>query len=379
MIRCPNFPRVRSDLTKSLRFVLLPLVSAAVLAGVSCAPAPSAVPPQPRPLWFGFHVMVESKADARGLITEIPALAGLGVNLIIAEVDYNYEYVSHPELRSEDPVSRETVKEMVALCRRYKIRLVPEFQSLGHQSWAERTYPLLVKYPQFDESPGKYPGNKGLDDSGNEFYCRSWCPLHPDLNPIIFALYDELIDAFEADALHVGMDEVFVIGDAACARCRNKAPAELFAKAVNDAYGHIVKTRGKEMMMWGDRLLDGAETGYGMWEASKNATYPAVDLIPKDIIICDWHYERKYEDMRTYGFPSIGCFLEKGFRVLPASYRDTKAVRNLIDASLVFRSDRMLGHLCTVWRGLREGQTARIPALKTVSKRLRKFMVRPLS
>lgn len=355
--------------------MLLPLVVAAMLAGTSCAPSPTAVPRAPRPLWFGLHVMVENKADARGLIAEIPSLAGLGVNLIIAEVDYNYEYVSHPELRTEDPISLKMVKEMVALCRRTKIRLVPEFQSLGHQSWGTKTFPLLVKYPHFDESPGKYPGNKGLDDSGNEFYCRSWCPLHPDLNPIIFALYDELIDAFEADALHVGMDEVFVIGDEACPRCRNKSPARLFAKAVNDAYSHIVETRGKEMMMWGDRFLDGAETGYGMWEASKNATYPAVGLVPKDIIICDWHYERKYENMRTYGFPSIAYFLEKGFRVLPASFRDTKAVRSLIDASLAFRSGRMLGHLCTIWRGLREGQAVRIPALRVASKKLRKVMV----
>jgi len=348
----------------------LPLFAAAILIGQACAPAPSTVPAARRPLWFGFHAMVESKADAVGLISEIPALAKLGVNLIVAEVDYNCEYVSHPELRTEDPISRETVKQIVGLCRQYKIRLVPEFQSLGHQSWSSKTYPLLVKYPQFDESPGKYPGNKGKDESGFDLYCRSWCPLHPDLDPIIFALYDELIDVFEADALHVGMDEVFIIGDDACPRCRGQAPARLFAKAVNDAYGHIVKTRGKEMMMWGDRFLDGAETGYGEWEASKNATYPAIDLVPKDIIICDWHYERAYEDMRTYGFPSVPLFLEKGFRVLPTSYRDPKAVKSLIDYSMTYKSDRMLGHLCTIWRGLKPGQSAKLPALKAASKRL---------
>jgi hypothetical protein len=352
----------------------LSILGATILVGTACVPTPTAVPAPRRPLWFGFHVMVEKKADALGLVSEIPALAKLGVNLIIAEVDYNYEYVSHPELRTEDPVSKETVKQIVNLCRQYKIRLVPEFQSLGHQSWDEKTFPLLVKYPQFDESPGKYPGNKGKDEAGNDFYCRSWCPQHPDLNAIIFDLYDELIDAFEADALHIGMDEVFVIADDACPRCRGQAPARLFAKAVNDAYSHIVKTRGKEMMMWGDRFLDGAETGYGMWEASKNATYPAVDLVPKDIIICDWHYERKYADMRSNGFPSIPLFLEKGFRVLPTSFRDPKAVKSLIDCSLTFPSDRMLGHLCTIWRGLKEGQAARIPALKAAAKRLSRIM-----
>jgi hypothetical protein len=352
--------------------VRLSVFAAAVLLGASCAPAPATVPAAPRPLWFGFHVMVENKADAEGLLSEIPALARLGVNLIIAEVDYNYEFVSHPELRTEDPISKETVKRLVGLCRQYQIRLVPEFQSLGHQSWEAKTYPLLVKYPQFDESPGKYPGNKGKEEMGNDFYCRSWCPLHPDLNAFIFDLYDELIDVFEADALHVGMDEVFVIGDDACPRCRGQAPALLFAKAVNDAYGHIVKTRGKEMMMWGDRFIDGTETGYGMWEASKNATYPAIDLVPKDIIICDWHYERTYENMRTYGFPSIPLFLEKGFRVLPTSFRDTKAVKSMVDYSLTFKSGRMLGHLCTFWHGIKPGEAAKLPQLKTAAKRLGK-------
>ncbi len=29
-----------------------------------------------------------------------------------------------------------------------------------------------------------------------------------------------------------------------------------------------------------------------MWEGSYNNTYRAVDMIPKDVLICDWHYER---------------------------------------------------------------------------------------
>jgi len=126
--------------------------------------------------------------------------------------------------------------------------------------------------------------------------------------------------------------------------------------------------------MWGDRFIDGAETGYGRWEASKNETYPAVDFVPKDIIICDWHYERKYENMRTYGFPSLRLFLDKGFRVLPTSFRDTRAVRSFIDESLTFPTDRMLGHLCTLWHGIKPGQAAGLPQLKTASKRLRPVM-----
>jgi len=361
-------------MTKRARVFGLSLLAAIGLFS-SCAPRPAAtVTPAPRPLILGFHVLIESRKAAEVLIGEIPALARQGVNLLIVEVDYNYEYVSHPELRGKDPTSAATIKRIVGLCRTHGIRLVPEFQSLGHQSWEEKTYPLLVKYPHLDESPGKYAGNKGQDPWGTDFYCRSWCPLHPGVQPIITDLYDELIDVFEADALHVGMDEVFIIGDADCPRCAGKPTAELFARAVNDAHDHIVKKRGKEMMMWADRLIDGEATGYGLWEASKNGTHPAIDMIPKDIIMCDWHYERSYEKQgkKQATFPSVRIFIDKGFRVLPTSFRDVKVVKMFIDQSLAVSSDRMLGHLCTIWHGLEPGQAARLPQLKAAAKKIRK-------
>jgi len=350
------------------------LIALAVLFS-SCAPKPSTVAPAPkRPLVLGMHAICETDADARVLAGEVPALAKRGVNLLVCEVDYWYEYASHPELRMENAITQETVKTLVAACRAKGIRLVPQFQSLGHQSWAEKTFPLLIKYPQLDETPNKYAGNKGVDPWGTEFYCRSWCPLHPELPAIINDLYDELIDVFEADALHVGMDEVFIIGDADCPRCAGKPTAELFARAVNDAYDHIVRERGKEMMMWADRLLDGQATGYGLWEASMNGTNGAIDMIPKDIIMCDWHYEPKYPLQATprSTFPSTRIFVDKGFRVLPTSFRNIKAVKSYIDQSLAVPSDKVLGHLCTVWHPLGQGQYAKLRQLKAAAKKIKK-------
>ncbi len=338
-------------------------LAAALVIQPGCGPrrVEFAPPPAPRAvIWFGFHAMVENNKDARALLSEIPYLARLGVNILFAEVDYNYEYISHPELRGPDPISKETAKKMTDLCRSLGIRLVPEFQSLGHQSWDKKTFALLTQYPQFDETPGQFPGNKDI-------YCRSWCPLHPDLLPIINQLYDELIDAFEADGLHVGMDEVFLIGSEFCPRCKGKDPADLFVKAVQDAYDHIVTKRGKEMFMWGDRLLDGQATGYGEWEASMNGTFTAIDRIPKDIIICDWHYELN----ETNAYPSIPYLLDNGFRVLPTSFRNAAEVKALIDYSLRFPTDRMLGHVCTIWRGAEEGKTRKYPPLLIASKRLK--------
>ncbi|MDI6846048.1 MAG: family 20 glycosylhydrolase [Candidatus Saccharicenans sp.] len=310
--------------------------------------------------YLGLHVLVESRQAARELIAEIPALARRGVNLLVVEVDYNFEYRSHPELRGPEPVTREQVGQIVQLCQQHGIRLIPEFQSFGHQSWEKKTFSLLTVYPEFDETPGKYPDNQGI-------YCRSWCPLHPDLPKIINALYDELLEAFEADGLHVGMDEVFIIADPDCPRCAGKDPAELFAHAVRTAYEHIVINRGREMFMWGDRLLDGRATGYGEWEASMNDTHRAIDLIPKDIIICDWHYE----EMPGGVYPSIPIFIEKGFRVLPTSFKNMRAAEALIDFSLRFPAERMLGHLCTIWKQPEAGKTHKHPPLVLAARKLR--------
>lgn len=41
------------------------------------------------------------------------------------------------------------------------------------------------------------------------------------------------------------------------------------------------------MFMSGDRLLDSASLHYSEWEASKNGTSAAVDLVPKDIVLCE--------------------------------------------------------------------------------------------
>jgi hypothetical protein len=44
------------------------------------------------------------------------------------------------------------------------------------------------------------------------------------------------------------------------------------------------------------------KTGYGQWDASENGTAPAIARIPKDIVICDWHYGQPAD------FPSIRLF-----------------------------------------------------------------------
>ncbi len=269
------------------------------------------------------------------------------VNTLVLRVDYNYEYESHPELRDASALSTSDVKKLVAAARGGGIRLIPQINLLGHQSWASELGNLLEAYPEFDETPHvempeeyEWPNEDGL-------YCKSYCPLHPEVHDVVFALVDEILDVFEADAFHAGMDEVFYIADDACPRCRGRDPAALFAGEVMRIRNHLAR-RNAELWIWGDRLLDGRTTGLGMWEASMNNTHRAIDLIPKDVVINDWHYEN--------ATPTAAYFAAKGFRVITCPWRLPDVAVQQLDLTLRMRAastpeirDRLGGMMQTVW------------------------------
>lgn len=307
-------------------------------------------PSHPTP-WIGVHVGVSNSRDVERLSGQIPALARLGVNVLVMEVDYAFEFKSHPELNRPGNLTRAQARGLAELCRQNGIRPIPQINCLGHQSWSRHTGALLAAHPELDETPGKYPDNKGI-------YCRSWCPLNPETNKIVFALIDEMIDAFNADAFHVGMDEVFIIGSDDCPLCQGHDHAELFAAQVNALHEHLVHDRHVEMFMWADRLLDAKALGYSKWEASTNQTAAAINMIPHDIVLCDWHYEHQQE------YKSLDVLLGKGFRVWPCGWHDVEAARALMDASIAKHNPHMVGYLSTTWGKVPLDQLAEFPPTK---------------
>lgn len=274
-------------------------------------------------------------------------LAPRRANTLVLRVDYNYQYTSHPELRNENALSREDVKKLVAACRQHGINLIPQINLLGHQSWHSELENLLKVYPQFDETPHIQLPETYVWPNPDGLYCKSYCPLHPEVHEVVFALVDEIMEVFEANAFHAGMDEVFYIGDDNCPRCGGRDKAELFAGEVRTINNHLLQ-KGRRLWIWGDRLLDGKTTGLGMWEASMNNTHRAIDLIPKSVIICDWHYDRAE--------PTAAYFALKGFQVVTCPWNipdvavgqvaDYKSFKQHANPALAFR---YRGLMQTVW------------------------------
>jgi glycosyl hydrolase family 20 len=343
----------------------LPSLFCVILLAVSLIPVASAYAATNRstyrvkswratnPVWRGVHLMAGNDRQIDELTNALPNLARAGMNVLVVEVDYNFEFQSHPEVRGNSFITKARAHDLAQAAHRQGIRLIPQLNCLGHQSWSKQTLPLLTSHPDFDETPGQFPNNKDI-------YCRSWCPQNPDVNRVIFDLLDELAAAFEADAVHVGMDEVFLLASEHCPRCRGQDPAKLFAKAVNDLHRHIVGKRKLEMLMWGDRLLDSKSLGYSEWEASRNGTQSAIDLIPKDIIICDWHYLNQRE------YPSIPLFLQKGFRVWPSGWQPLDAAQAFSRYAREQKNPQNLGYLCTTWGKVKISGAADWPPLVEV-------------
>jgi hypothetical protein len=325
-------------------------IAVAVVIYICASSAVVAKPHESKP-WRALQLLdYKTDSDLEFLGSNLETLAKRGINVIVLEVNYNFAFKSHPELRhGTNPITRAGARRFSELCKKFKIRLIPEFQSLGHQSWKAETFPLLTIYPQFDLTPGAFPNNEGI-------YCREWDPLNPEVWKIVFKLMDEIVDAFRADALHVGMDEVFLLGSEQSPSTKGKDPALLFAKAVNELHRHLVLKRRLEMLMWGDRLIDSKKYDLGDWEASTNGTAAAIDMIPKDIIMCPWHYEPRDS------YPSIPMFLEKGFRVLPAGWKNVEATKALIDYSRSHAGPKLLGHMFTTW-GVRKEALLDFPPL----------------
>ena len=282
----------------------------------------------------------ENIEEAERFIEEVVAPAG--VTHVTVTLYYGFDYPSHPEIveRGKPYTTVAMARRFAEVCHRNGITVVPEIDVPGHQSDIYRdSLPapkgMIRAYPDMEE-----PWGEGHST-------RSVCTRHPRLRPILHDMIDDLMDAFDTKVIHAGFDECMDIGK--CDRCRGVPEYVLYSELVNDLNSYV-RSKGGEMWIWGDRLLDAKQisspnVGY---ETSLNNTAPAVDLISKDVVVCDWHY-----NYQPHGYLSIAYLISKGFRVLPAAFNSLAGVEQLVHAANAMRhTDGMLGTFLTTWSDL---------------------------
>jgi hypothetical protein len=278
-------------------------------------------------------------------------LAPANVDIIILQTRYRYEFKRHPECIGIDPLSETDVKKLLAVCRNCDIKLIPKMNLFAHQSgrlngpedsilhgYPDSTgkYPymldgLLKAYPEFNETPD-------IDDCK---YTYSLCLSNEKCAKIVCELMDEILEVFEADALHIGCDEAFDIG--LCPKCRDKDKVKLFADWITLLHDHLA-SRNATTYMWGDRFINAVTSGYNNeYESSTTGIEAAIDIVPKDIIITDWHYGKN----DRYG--SVELFAEAGFKMFFSPWRIAENALAFYDYAKKHDQGHILGLLATTW------------------------------
>lgn len=273
----------------------------------------------------GFNDPVkQTKEDVK---TTIRHASRLGFNTLILQVTGVIQLRETPEFASKWAYSIKDIRELIATARNEGMDVIPEVNLLTHQH-------LLMDLI-----------NKDL--LLNE---ETYDPGRPEVYEIIFPILDEIIEIFQPGYIHIGHDEVFAI------RNQNKLlnsnflrkemlKPEEYLDDVLKIY-EFLKKRGVGTMMWADMLLDPIVFGSEYDGASVNGYNGYAELInyiPKDIILCDWHYFGKSEN-----FPSYTYLQKKGFTVWGAVWKDPKII-NAFSTYVAKYARKGEGMIATTW------------------------------
>jgi len=276
----------------------------------------------------------------------IEYLAPLGVKYLILEFNNGFISKSHPEI-SDGDVSPELLKECCAKLRAAGIEPIPLYACMGHQGWNSRNG-FLKAYPEFDETP-HIPDEHFHNVT--PYYTPQWCGNDMGVYGIVLPVIDEIVEAMQCKYFHMGMDEIFLFGH--CDRCKGMTPAELFRQNVMMVYNHL-KEKGVQLMIWGDRLLNatkllGEEKGTKRnYDFETLGVSDCIDELPKDIIVCDWHYGVEEE------YPSVTELLTHDYTVWPSCWYNTEAGETFWkdanrQAKALAREDQLPVMLVTGW------------------------------
>ncbi len=190
-------------------------------------------------------------------------------------------------------LTQKQMKDLIDYCRERGMELIPEMPTLSHCDY------LLTRHPELAER---------TDDP----YPDTCCPAKDGYYKLIFDLFDEVIALFNPRIINIGHDEYYSIG--LCPECRKKSAPQIFADDITRIADYL-RNKGVKTMIWGEKLLDSHFLdGVAIGGSDRNlpsgqhipATFPAIDLVPRDLEILHWYWsiDRTFEqEYIRHGFP----------------------------------------------------------------------------
>lgn len=164
--------------------------------------------------------------------------------------------------------------ELIAYAKRKNIKVIPLFNSLGHNT--------LI--------PTKFPEVSAKDVYGNPKNA-GFCTRNPKTYELLFDLYDKIIDRYllpnRIDEIEIGLDEVSEIYRCKCESCKDTSYAELMTDFIIKLCKHL-KTKGmKSVYIYHDMLF------FEFNIINEELRQRFIDEDIYDVVVLDWW---SYED-----------------------------------------------------------------------------------
>ncbi len=262
-------------------------------------------------------------------------------NHLVLESDYT-QWDTNPKLTVERSVPKDQIREYVKLARENFLEPIPLVQSLGHSEWM-------------------FTNGQNTDLAEDSKARYAYAVTNPKTYNFIEKIYDETLDLFDSTRyFHIGHDEVKNIGDYPHREdSKQWRVTKLFTYDVNKLHDFF-KAKDVKVMLWGDMLLDKSESS----DDAANAGSPEEakarrEAIPKDAIICDWHYEPR----KPEAYKSLKVFRDAGFKTIACTWYTPANIYGFARAAHDFDA---WGLLQTTWAGYSVDQ-------KTLQSELRQF------
>ena len=262
----------------------------------------------------------------------------LKFNYAIIEPWGMYASAKHPWWHWPHPtMTKETVRRLAAIGRDLGITLIPQINAYGHATSARS---CTLKHAVLDLQPEYEP----LFEPGG----WNWCLSNPETQRVLRELIAEMHDDFgRPPFFHLGCDEA---QPPSCPECRKTPYAELVNRHITGLVD-FVKERGAQAMIWHDMLLERGDPRWkGFVHSGTKTTAALADMLPKDVIICDWQYS--YGDMKEVraDWPTMAYFKAKGFPVAGCPWMNYNAMRPMADYIAKIGG---FGFIETTWHHLR--------------------------
>ena len=335
--------------------------------------------------------------------------------LSLADQKYNRVFIATSQyLHLDDRESRQNVEEIFEFCRRHFLNPAPLIQTFGHGGaviaidpdtaegiWVrdeahvvedgaikldkprlvvtEMSRPVLASAPSTD-NPVIYEENSDykiasasppeiqtprlsriragqtvyltydyIDREAHRYF--SYCPSEPRVYAIVKPAIENAIRYLRPDAIHIGHDEIGLLNSDSRCRKRAMTNAELVAEEITKLYDYAKEVEPDvTLFMWADMLNP-------YHNALQYDLGKAANLLPKDIIMCDWWYggQRPADADRLNS--GIEFFTDLGFRTTGSPWYDPWNNVEWVHTAVKYMSrEKCIGLLHTNWSGRSTGQ-----------------------